>query len=168
MKRITLLFTFLLTVGLAGMVQAQKNQPSPPATASGEIGDASVEIKYHAPSARGRTVMGELVPYGQVWRTGANNATVITVDSDVQVEGKNLPAGTYSLFTIPGENEWTIIFNKVVEQWGAFNYDQAEDVLRVSVSPMDTDSMVETFEINVVDDGVTMAWENTMVKVSIN
>ncbi len=167
MKRITLLFTFLLTVGLAGMVQAQKNQPSPPATASGEIGGASVEIKYFAPSARGRTIMGELVPYGQVWRTGANNATVITVSSDVKVEGKTLPAGTYSLFTIPGQKEWTIIFNKVAEQWGAFNYDQAEDALRVTVSPMKTDGMVETFKIDVVKDGFTMAWENTMVKVNV-
>ncbi len=167
MKYIKVIFTLMLAIGLMNLANAQKNQPSPPATASGTIGDASVEIKYHAPSARGRTIMGDLVPYGDVWRTGANNATTITFGSDVNVEGQSLAAGTYSMFTIPGENEWTIIFNKVVEQWGAFNYDEAEDVLRVTADASSTDEFVETFKIDVVSDGVTIAWENTMVKFNV-
>ncbi len=167
MKHIKLVFTLLLAFGIAGLAQAQKNQPSPPATATGTIGAADVEISYHAPSARGRTVMGELVPYGSVWRTGANNATTISFSSDVTVEGKALPAGKYALFTIPGEDEWVIIFNKVTEQWGAFNYDEGEDVLRVSVAPSASSDFVETFKIDVVDDGVEMAWENTTVKFDV-
>ena len=167
MKNMRILFTILLAVGVAGFVSAQKNQPSPPATAKGTIGKMDVEVNYHAPSARGRTIMGDLVPYGQVWRTGANNATTISFSSDVKVEGKSLPAGKYALFTIPGESEWTIIFNKVTEQWGSFNYDEDEDALRVSVKPSKTGEFVETFHIDVVGDGVTLAWENTMVKFGV-
>lgn len=167
MKHVKLIFTFLLVAGVAGLSEAQKNQPSPPATASGTVGDADIEISYHAPSARGRTIMGDLVPYGEVWRTGANNATTISLSSDVKVEGQDLPAGKYALFTVPGENEWVVIFNKVTEQWGAFNYDEAEDALRVTVSPSETDEFVETFKFDVVGDGVTLAWENTMVKFNV-
>lgn len=167
MKQITLGITFLLTVGMIGMGMAQKNQPSPPASAKGTIGDVNVEVSYHAPSARGRTMIGEVEPYGKVWRTGANNATVITFDKDVSVEGQGLPAGKYALFTIPGKDEWTIIFNKVTDQWGAFNYDEGEDALRVTVQPEEMDEFVETFKIGVVEDGIALTWENTMVKFTV-
>jgi hypothetical protein len=167
MKRISIAITFILTVGMVGMGIAQKSQPSPPASAKGTIGDVNVEVSYFAPSARGRTVMGELVPFNEVWRTGANNATIIMFDKDVQVEGQGLPAGKYALFTIPGEDEWTIIFNKVTEQWGAFNYDEAEDALRVTVKPQDMDDFTETFNIGVVEDGIALTWENTMVKFTV-
>ena len=153
-----LLFTF--------NVNAQEMK-SPPATAKGMVGKASVEVAYHQPSARGRTVMGELVPYGKVWRTGANNATKITLSEDVKVEGETLAAGTYALFTIPGEGDWTIIFNSNYEQWGAYDYDDSDDVLRVTVKSEGTDDFVETFKIDVTKKGLSMAWENTMVHVAM-
>ncbi|RMG72406.1 MAG: DUF2911 domain-containing protein, partial [Bacteroidetes bacterium] len=100
---------------------------------SGSIGTAEITINYGSPAAKGRTLWGDLVPYGAVWRTGANEATTFTVSQDVTIEGQTLPAGTYSLFTIPGESDWTIIFNKTAEQWGAYEYDEAADALRVKV-----------------------------------
>lgn len=152
----------LFTVSVNG-----QEMKSPPATAKGMVGKASVEVAYHQPSARGRTVMGELVPYGKVWRTGANDATKITLSEDVKVEGKTLAAGTYGLFTIPGEDEWTIIFNTDSKQWGAYDYDESKDVLRVTVSPESTDDFVEAFKIDVTKKGLSMAWENTMVHVAM-
>lgn len=146
---------------------AQKTLKSPPAGAKGNVNGVDVEITYHQPSAKGRKVMGDVVPYGEVWRTGANNATTITFSKDVKIEGKTLAAGKYALFTIPGENEWTIIFSKNTNQWGSFNYDQSEDALRVKVKPGKTDKFVETFNIAVEDENVVLSWENTRVKFKI-
>lgn len=147
--------------------EAQKKMKSPPAKVEKRVGDANVKINYHRPSARERKIMGGLVPYGQVWRTGANNATVFEVDRDITVEGKPLPKGKYSLFTIPGEKEWTVIFNKKHDQWGAFNYNEDDDQLRVKVKPQKVDH-VESFTINVDEmDNVILSWENTAVKFKI-
>ena len=128
MKRFTFLMLALATAFSASI--AQQKPASPPATATGKIGAATVTIVYSQPSARGRKIMGGLVPYGEVWRTGANEATTIEFDKPVKIEGKDLAAGKYALFTIPGENEWTIIINKDVKQWGAFKYKQEDDILR--------------------------------------
>jgi len=107
---------------------------SPNAAVSQTIGTTEVRITYGRPSVEGRKIFGGLVPYGEVWRTGANEATTFTVSSDVTIEGETLPAGTYSLYTIPGEDTWTIIFNNVANQWGT-NYDSSKDALRVQVTP---------------------------------
>src|SRR5688572_20145248 len=147
-------------------VAAQDKPASPKAEASGSVGSAKVKIAYHQPSARGRKIMGGLVPYNEVWRTGANDATTIEFDKAVKVEGKDLAAGKYALFTIPGENEWTIIFNKDTKQWGAYNYKESEDVLRVTVKP-DKADFTETFTIAVEKDGLNLKWEATAVTVKI-
>lgn len=160
---LSLMVCLLLSVA----AEAQKQKKSPKATTRGTINGANIEIVYHQPSARGRKVMGELVPFGQVWRTGANNATTFMVDKDIKVEGKALPKGTYALFTIPGEKQWTIIFNKNANQWGAFNYDKAEDALRVDVKAKKADDYIETFKIWVNDEDVLMGWENTEVKFKV-
>src|SRR5687767_4572105 len=117
-----LLFSAFLTV-LGQAQNAPANRPSPAATATGKIGAANVSVNYSSPSVKGRTIWGDLVPYGKVWRAGANEATVFQTDRDITIEGKKLPAGKYSFFTIPTENEWTLIFNKQPEQWGAYKYD---------------------------------------------
>jgi hypothetical protein len=166
MKRIT--FLMIALASLATVAVAQDKKPaSPKAEVSGKAGSANVKIVYCQPSAKGRKIMGGLVPYGEVWRTGANEATTIEFDKAVKVEGKELPAGTYSLFTIPGENEWTIIFNKEPKQWGAYKYNSAEDVLRVTVKPTKTDSFVETFTIEPKNDKVNLKWENTAVAFNV-
>jgi hypothetical protein len=162
MKRLTFLLT-VITAFVASSVYAQK---SPPATAEGTFGAAKVTIKYHQPSARGRQIMGSLVPYGQVWRTGANNSTSIEFSAPVKIEGKDVAKGTYALFTVPGENEWVIVLNKTIA-WGTDEYKQEEDVIRVNVKPKKTDGFVETFNIAVVKDGIELKWENTLVPVKI-
>ena len=139
---------------------------SPAATAEGKAGSVKVKIDYHQPSAKGRKIMGGLVPFGEVWRTGANETTTIDVDGPMKLEGKDLAKGKYGLFTLPGENEWTIIINKGIK-WGAFTYKQEEDVLRVTVKPTKTASFVETFVISVENDQVIMKWENTQVAFKI-
>lgn len=108
-------------------------RPSPNASVSQTIGTTKVTITYGRPGVKGRTIFGDLVPYGQWWRTGANESTAITFSDDVTIEGKPLKAGTYSLYTIPGKDEWTIIFNSKLS-WGT-EYEKSKDVLRVKVKP---------------------------------
>ena len=166
MKQIaTVFFSLLLTVGLTGISHAQQMK-SPPATVKATVGGAAVEIKYSQPSARGRKVMGGLVPFGEVWRTGANAATTISFDKDVQINGESLAAGKYSIYTIPGEDKWTIIFNSATGQWGT-QYPEDKDVLRIDVPSGKTGDFVETFTISAEGDHVMMAWENTEVKFSV-
>lgn len=113
----------------------EKPRVSPNATVSQTIGTTTVRLTYGRPSVNDREIFGGLVPYSKVWRTGANEATTIAFSNDVKVEGEPLEEGVYALFTIPGENEWTIIFNDIAKQWGAFDYDSSKDVLRVKVKP---------------------------------
>ena len=143
------------------------NRPSPPRQASGSIGTASIVIDYGSPSVRGREIWGDLVPYGEVWRTGANEATTFEVSEDILVEGEPLPAGKYGLFTIPGEDSWTVIFNKVPDQWGAGNYDAAEDALRVEVTPQPLDEPVEAMEFTVEDGQIVLRWADLAVPVQV-
>lgn len=145
----------------------KSQRPSPPRQATGAAGGAQITIDYGSPSVRGREIWGALVPYGEVWRTGANEATTISLDKDVMVEGKKLPAGKYSVFTIPNKDKWTIIFNSVTEQWGAYEYNQAKDALRVDVKPKMTDKPVEALEFTVNGDGFVIRWEKVEVPVKV-
>ena len=107
----------------------------------GTIDGVEVTLEYGRPNVKGREIWGGLVPWDKVWRTGANEATTISFSADVTVGGETLAAGTYGLFTIPGEDEWTFIFNKVAEQWGAGSYDAGQDALRVSAKPEEADCL---------------------------
>jgi hypothetical protein len=167
MKRSIFINTLILAIAVAFGAFAQEKMASPAASAEGTIDAVKVKIDYHQPSAKGRKIMGGLVPYGEVWRTGANETTSIDLSGPAKVEGKDLAKGKYGLYTIPGENEWTIIINKTIK-WGAFDYKEAEDVLRVKVKPSKTSSFVETFTISIVKDQVIMKWENTQVAFKIS
>lgn len=145
-----LLFSAVLFISLG--VFGQNPPPSPPAKVSEttEKG-ATITINYSQPGVKGRTIGKDLEPMeGKVWRTGANKATVFEVNKDVKVEGQALPAGKYGLFTIVNGDEWTIIFNKTWDQWGAFNYKEADDALRVKVKGGKTKAFTErmTFAVN--------------------
>jgi hypothetical protein len=143
---------------------AQEPRQSPAAKATGKAGNANITITYSQPSVKGRKIWGDLVPYGKVWRTGANEATTFEVDNNVKVEGQALPKGKYALFTIPGESEWTVIFNKTPDQWGSFRYKQEDDALRVKVKPSKAPAFTEMMTFNVANDGkVVLAWENLQV-----
>ncbi|MEM9293058.1 MAG: DUF2911 domain-containing protein [Acidobacteriota bacterium] len=123
----------LLALVVPALVAAQAGPPrvSPAATVSQTVGLSTVEISYSRPFARDREIWGELVPWGEVWRTGANEATTLTLSHDAKIQGKVLRAGLYGVFTIPSEKGWTVIFNSDAAQWGAFQYDSKLDVLRV-------------------------------------
>lgn len=138
------------------------------------IGVTDVTINYHRPLVKGRKVFGGIVPYGQVWRAGANENTTFTVTDPVTIEGQALPAGTYGLHMIPGENEWTVIFSKMATAWGSFTYNEKEDALRVKVMPQAADfheALTYDFNQPTADSAiVTMAWDKVSVpfKVGVN
>jgi hypothetical protein len=161
------LVALALTLGTTALLAQDKPMPSPPAKAEGTIDGIKVTIDYHQPSAKGRKVMGGLVPYGEVWRTGANGTTSIELSAPAKIEGKELAAGKYALFTIPGENEWVIVINKTIK-WGHYSYSQADDIFRVNVKPTKTASFVETFNIAVEKNNVVLKWENTQVAFKIS
>jgi hypothetical protein len=121
---------------------------SPACTLKQRVGLTDIEIVYSRPGVKGRTIFGGIVPYGQVWRTGANQATKITFSTPVKLEDHDIPAGSYALFTIPGENEWTIIISTNAAQFGAFQYNEKDDLLRFKVTPAAlADTRVETFVV---------------------
>lgn len=129
----------------------------------GTVAGVAVTVEYGRPNVSGRAIWGQLVPYGQVWRTGTDEATAITFAKDVLVEGQKLAAGTYALFTIPGEKEWTVIFNRTAEQWGAFDYDAKQDALRVTVKPAAAAAPVESLDFVFEGARVVMRWEKVAV-----
>ncbi|HEY1847968.1 MAG TPA: DUF2911 domain-containing protein [Opitutaceae bacterium] len=147
-------------------------QASPSATLHERVGITDIDIAYSRPSARGRTMLGGNNPYGEPWRTGANNATRITFSTPVTFQGSHLEAGTYELFTIPGAHEWTVMLQKASNQWGAYAYDAKNDILRVKVTPQPMAEHVETFVIDINDirpESATLdlIWEHTRVPISL-
>ncbi|HVS03107.1 MAG TPA: DUF2911 domain-containing protein [Thermoanaerobaculia bacterium] len=123
-------------------------------------------VEYGRPKVQGRTIWGGLVPYGQVWRTGADEATTVSFAAPVLVEGEELPAGTYALFTIPNEDAWTVIFHRQAKQWGAYKYDAAQDALRVEVTPEPAEATEElTFAAE--DAGLVLRWAELAVPIGV-
>lgn len=166
----------LAAAPLAAQVQNQTQGltlplASPPASVSQRIGLTDVRVDYHRPAVNEREIWGSLVPYGQVWRTGANENTLITFSGDVTIEGQPLAAGTYGLHTLPGESEWVVIFSRDTTAWGSFSYDEANDALRVTVQPEEApfqERMVFAFD-DVGSDSATLAltWEKVRVPFDI-
>ena len=151
----------LTSINSHAQAEDKSKRPSPPATASATTSKGvDVKIDYSQPSVKGREIGKGVEPMkGKVWRTGANEATVFEVSKDVTIEGKKLPAGKYGLFTIWNGDTWTIIFNKTWNQWGAFDYKEADDVLRVTVPNVKPASPSEKMTFNVGNDGkVNLAW----------
>jgi Protein of unknown function (DUF2911) len=170
--RKTLISALALVAATGAFAQVRTPRPSPSATLMQTVGLTDVTIKYSRPSVKGRAIWGALVPYDKVWRTGANEATTIAFSDDVTVEGQKLPKGTYSLHTIPGRDQWTVIFNGVADQWGSYSYDAAKDVLRVNVTPQTGEHReLLTFEIpEMTTDTAKIAirWEKIVVPFTIN
>ena len=163
-----------LTGSLAHAQDAKKPLPSPPEQASVSLGGHTITIKYGAPSMRGRKIFGGLVPYDRWWRTGANEATTLKTDVNLRIGDLGIPAGTYTLYTIPGEKGWTLIVNRQTGQWGT-KYDQTQDLGRVKmVEGVLPSSPVETFEIKFehTNDAkntteLHLKWETTNVYVGV-
>lgn len=164
------LFAFALQTQAQDNEKEDKSQrPSPPATAAATVDGTEITIDYSSPGVKGRKIWGDLVPYNKVWRTGANEATTLTVSEDVKINGKTLQAGKYGLFTIPGKEKWTIIINSVWDQWGSYNYEASKDVMRFDVKPEKDDDFRERMKFSIDEDGdVDLNWANLEVSFDID
>ncbi len=172
MKRAIYLFVIVLAMCVGALAQVATPRESTKQTLTQQVGDASLTIIYSRPNTKGRKVWDGLVPYGKVWRAGANEATIVEITQDVTINGKPLPAGKYSLHMIPTAGEWTLIFNKTWDQWGSFNYDEKQDALRVQTKPVPGD-FFETMVFGVGDITTSTAkvflrWEKLIVPFTVD
>lgn len=170
-KRLSLSFLLTLFASLS-FAQALAPQPSSGQTIIQDFGLGKVTLNYSRPAVNDRVIFGDLVPYNEIWRTGANSATTITFTDDVNFGGQNIMAGKYALFTIPGEKEWTVVLNKAADQWGAYNHKKEDDIAQFKVKSLKTPTKVETFTIqfNNVKPGsmdLNIAWDNTQINVPL-
>ena len=140
---------------------------SPRKEMSGILDGVKITVNYGSPSVKGRTIWDELVPYGEVWRTGANEATRFTVNKDITIGNAQLPAGTYGLFTVPGANGWQVIFNREADQWGSYEYNEDQDVIRVSTQPTTKVDTSETLEFSLGRNAVIMEWETLRIPIPV-
>lgn len=171
LKKLLVFGTFCCAVLFADAQTIKTPQPSPGQTIRQDFGISSVELNYSRPGIKGRKIFGDLVPYGKVWRTGANSATRIKFSDDVTVGGQTLKAGEYAVYTVPGEKEWEVIINKGSVNWGT-DYKQEDDILRVKAVPVKLDQTVETFTMqfaNVKSNSTDLQimWDKTLVSVPI-
>jgi hypothetical protein len=171
-KALMLIIIGLIFSNLSHAQDDKSKRPSPPAIAMGKIGDAAVTIDYSSPSVKGRKIFGGILPYGKLWRAGANEATIFQTDKDITVEGKKLPAGKYSFFATPGENEWTIFFNSETGQWGDkpggdTNMDPAKTVLSFTVKVKKLKDLNEKLEYYVTNNGFGFRWEYSDVFIKV-
>ena len=169
-KRIALLAGLVITFTAFAAGQAAK--PSPPESASCELGEGkTIKTDYSSPRMRGRKIYGGLVPYGQVWRTGANEATTFVTSSDVVVGGKAVPAGSYTIFTIPNQDKWTLIINKKTGEWGIPYKYESDELARVDMRVSKVSPPVENFTISYKKFGpgclMMLDWETTRAAVEI-
>jgi hypothetical protein len=176
MKTTFRVLAILVSLGLASLAVAQQPQldlprPSPNATVSQTVGVTTLTVTYSRPGVKGRVIWGGLVPYDQNWRTGANEATTLTLAGEAIIGGTKVPAGTYGLFTIPGKDEWTVVINKNTKQWGNNDYKQAEDVVRLKVKPQAAEFqewMRFSFENLAVESAeLVLTWEKLRVAIPI-
>lgn len=173
MLRSALLLIFIAVAPILFAQEAIPHRPSPLAIVSCLYKDTYLKIVYSQPHKKGREIFGKLVPYEQVWRTGANEATEITITREIFVSGQMLPAGTYSVFSIPYQDNWVIIFNRDLGQWGAYNYNQKNDVLRVvaPVAPIENNLVYEPFTIKVDQHNnkanILFMWDRTQASLSV-
>jgi hypothetical protein len=175
-KNLSFLFLMVLVMLFASnQLSAQKAldpKPSPMALVKANLDGAYVSVTYSQPHRKDRTIFGELVPFGKIWRFGANEATQFTTTGDIQIGDKTLKAGTYTVFCVPEKEQWTLIFNTVLGQWGSYQYDATKDVMKVTAKTEATSELWEPFTVKFEKpDGkktsLVAMWENTMVSFPI-
>ena len=173
MKKLNLCVVILLLAAITFKTNAQTPripEASSTQTIIQDFGLGKITITYSRPNVKGRVIFGGINPYGQVWRTGANAATTINFTENVVMEGHSVPAGTYSLFTVPDKDQWIVILNKVVKQWGAYSYKQSEDFLRFTEKPVILDEKRETFTIQFANattqsNDLHLVWDHTAISI---
>jgi hypothetical protein len=172
MQKIYLIACLIFIAGNFCTAQIRLPEPSPIQTIKQDFGLGSIEITYSRPDAGNKTVFGEMVPYDQLWRTGANAATKIRFTEPVEIEGKNIDSGMYALYTIPGIDNWDIIINKGANNWGTDGYKESQDVIHFTAAPVRTTPKLESFTIQIDDvkpESCTLniMWEKTAVSIPI-
>ena len=171
-KSVMLFVALLSAADFANAQEAKFPQPSSGQTIIQDFGLGKITLTYSRPNVKGRKIFGGMEPMGTVWRNGANAATRIKFTDAVKIEGKDLPSGEYGLFSIPGKNEWTVIFNKIADQWGAYEYKESDDVLRVKVKTTALKDKVETLTmqfsaVSETSATLNMMWENSAYAINI-
>jgi Protein of unknown function (DUF2911) len=172
-KQIVFLTSLLLAFTALASCQDKSKRPSPPAQAQCKFSDGkTLTIDYSSPRAKGRKIFGDLVPYGQVWRTGANEATTFVTTANLSVGGKDVPAGSYTLFTVPNADKWTLIINKKTGEWGIPYKYEGDELARADMKVSSTPSPVENFTIALGSMGggcaLSISWESTQASVNIS
>ena len=163
-----------LSLGLTALLAVgQSSRPSPPASASCDLGGGkAIKTDYSSPRLKGRKMIGGVEPYGKVWRNGANEATTFVTSTDLVIGGKSVPAGSYTLFVVPNADKWTLIINKKTGEWGIPYKYESDDLARVDMKVASTSSPVENFTISLTPAGggctLAMSWENTQASVDIS
>lgn len=174
MKKTAVVLLFILSFTLFAAAQQDKSKrPSPPAQTQCKLPDGkTITTDYSSPRAKGRQIFGGLVPYNEVWRTGANEATTFVTTADLNVEGKEVPAGNYTLFTVPAQDKWTLIINKKTGEWGIPYHYESDELARVPMQVSKTTGPVENFDINFFQTGggctLLIRWENTQASVKFS
>jgi len=169
-------FAAVLVLALCVLSSAQQDKskrPSPPAQAQCKLSDGkTITVDYSSPRMKGRKIFGGLVPFGEVWRTGANDATTFVTTANVSIEGKDVPAGSYTIFTVPEQDKWTLIVNKQTGEWGVPYKYEANELARLPMQASKTSSPVENFTISFNQSGsactLQMSWENTQASVQVS
>src|SRR4029079_14089490 len=160
-----------IALALPAATRAEDKRASPHAEASATLAGKKITVSYGRPFMKGRAIFGGLVPWGQVWRSGADEATTFVTEADVVIGGLKVPKGEYALFPIPTEKQWTLVVNKTAKQWGAFKYDAAQDLGRVPMTLAAAAKPVEQFTIELVPAGkqltLKMSWDKTVASVAI-
>jgi len=167
----TVIAASIAALSLAVTAYAEDKRASPHADVNATLAGKKITVSYGRPFMKGRAIFGGLVPWGAVWRTGADEATTFTTEADVVIGGLKVPKGEYSLFTIPTEKQWTLVLNKTAKQWGAFKYDAAQDLGRVPMTVAAANKPVEQFTIEMVPTGkqvtLKLSWDKTVASVVI-
>src|SRR4051812_33393978 len=170
MKAIAIAAASIAALSLAGSVSAEdKQRASPHAEVTAALAGKKIAVSYGRPYMKGRAIFGGLVPWGEVWRTGADEATTFSTEADVVIGGLKVPKGEYALFTIPTEKQWTLVLNKTAKQWGAFSYDATQDLGRAPMTVASAAKPVEQFTIEMVPAGkrltLKLSWDKTVASV---
>ena len=176
MKKVAIGIIFVLTLTLLASAQRDKSKrPSPPAQAQCKLSSGkTITVDYSSPRAKGRQVFGGIVPYGEVWRTGANEATTFVTNANLSAEGTSIPAGNYTLYSVPAQDKWTLIISKVTGQWGIPYKDEykSQELARIPMQVSKTAGPVENFTINFDQSGggctLQVSWENTQASVKFS
>ena len=162
-----LISILILSVVVLSCDKTKKERPSPLRADSISINSSLLKVEYSSPAVKSRTIWGELVPYNQMWRTGANDASTFSTSGTIKIAGQPIDSGKYAIFTVPGKESWLVIFNEHWNQWGTYNYDSTLDVARIKITPRTNAKFSERMEFYFQDDSLKFQWEKLAFSLAL-